>query len=89
MGELVQKALRWGWDIGPFREINGVIMLRTMLELRNIVAVSDSTDSEMKKSLNGYGIDVASTVNEALEKAYRRQGRNARIAVVPSIDDFY
>jgi len=64
-------------------------MMRTMIELRKILVVSDSADSEMKKSLNEYGIDVASTVNEALEKAYQRHGRNAGMAVVPPIDDFY
>jgi len=89
MGEFVRNALRWGWDIGPFRDINGVIMLRTMIELRKIVVVSDSADSEMRKSLNEYGIDVAPTTNEALEMAYKCHGRNARIAVVPPIDDFY
>ncbi|MDH5439585.1 MAG: lactate racemase domain-containing protein [Candidatus Bathyarchaeota archaeon] len=89
MGEFVRNALRWGWDIGPFRDINGVIMLRTVIELRKIVVVSDSADSEMRKSLNEYGIDVAPTTNEALEMAYKCHGRNARIAVVPPIDDFY
>ena len=89
MGEFVRKALRWGWDIGPFREINGVIMMRTMIELRKIIPVSGSADSEMKRSLNEYGIDVVSTMNEALKKTYKRHGRSVRIAVVPPIDDFY
>jgi nickel-dependent lactate racemase len=89
MDEFVRLALRWGWDIGPFREVNSVIMLRTLIELRRIIVVSESIDVRMKEKLKGYGIEMASTVEGALKRAYKSHSNNARVTVVPPIDDFY
>jgi hypothetical protein len=89
MDEFVRLALRWGWDIGPFREVNSVIMLRTLIELRRIITVSESIDQAIEVKLNEYGIELASSVDEALKMAYKRHGNKVGVTVVPSIDDFY
>ena len=64
-------------------------MLRTLIELRRIIVVSESIDVGMKEKLKGYSIEMASSVDGALKMAYKRHSDNAKVTVVPPIDDFY